>query len=252
MFWITICWPALMSTFARPSARRSVVTFLNTVGGRPPRELLLGALASAPLCPLRYPFVVIRITSMPLVRTIYFSAATRASLYTIMTAYDKRPDEALASLVSTLPSEETVEPAAQLDEAHAERQLLWHSVIEGTEYPPQDLPVSSLRHGRGITPDDGDGDDEDALARKRMDVHRVIAASVDKCVREGLLQTHMGARARGSCDPCDSGGQHGRSGPNPPCGTSSGSWVILPRRLGTLHEFTDTKADRRKSGSGHE
>ena len=34
--------------------------------------------------------------------------------------------------------------------------------------------------------------------------------------------------------PCDSGGQHGTSGPDPPYGTSSGLWVILPWRLGEL------------------
>ena len=111
-----------------------------------------------------------------------------------MTAYDKRPDEALASLVSTLPSEETVEPVAQLEEAHAERQLLWHSVIEGTENAPQDLPVSSLRHGTGITLDDGDGDDEHALGRKRIDVHRVIAASVDKCACARVFYKRRWAR----------------------------------------------------------
>ena len=33
---------------------------------------------------------------------------------------------------------------------------------------------------------------------------------------------------------------------------SSDWWVILPWRLGTLHEFTGTLAFRRNSGSGHE
>ena len=48
-------------------------------------------------------------------------------------------------------------------------------------------------------------------------------------------------------DPWDSGGQHGRSVPNPPYGTSSGFWVILPWRLGYEHEFTGTQAVRRNS-----
>ena len=34
----------------------------------------------------------------------------------------------------------------------------------------------------------------------------------------------------------DSGGQHGRSGPNPPNGASSGWWVILPWRPGAVHQ----------------
>ena len=37
-------------------------------------------------------------------------------------------------------------------------------------------------------------------------------------------------------DLWDSGGEHGRSGPNPPYGASSGWWVILPWRLGAVHE----------------
>ena len=42
------------------------------------------------------------------------------------------------------------------------------------------------------------------------------------------------------------------SWPNPPCRTFSGWWVILPWRLGTVHESTDTLAVRRNSGPGHE
>ena len=37
-------------------------------------------------------------------------------------------------------------------------------------------------------------------------------------------------------DPCDSGGTHGRSAPNPPYGASSGWWVIFPWRLGEVQE----------------
>ena len=35
-------------------------------------------------------------------------------------------------------------------------------------------------------------------------------------------------------------------------GSFSGWWVILPWRLGTVHESTDTLAVRRNSGPGHE
>ena len=35
-------------------------------------------------------------------------------------------------------------------------------------------------------------------------------------------------------------------------GTSSGWWVILPWRLGAVHEIIGTQAARRNSGSGHE
>ena len=53
-------------------------------------------------------------------------------------------------------------------------------------------------------------------------------------------------------DLCDTGGQHGRSGPNLPHGTSSGWRVILPWRLGAVHEFPGTFAARRNSGPGYE
>ena len=55
----------------------------------------------------------------------------------------------------------------------------------------QDLLASSLRHGRSITPDDGDGDDEHPLAMGTK-VQNIITASIDKCVHEGLLQMHEG------------------------------------------------------------
>ena len=38
-------------------------------------------------------------------------------------------------------------------------------------------------------------------------------------------------------DPCDSGGWHGSSGPNPSYGTSSGWWVTLPWRLGPVNPW---------------
>ena len=44
----------------------------------------------------------------------------------------------------------------------------------------------------------------------------------------------------------------GWSGPNPPYETTCGWWVILPWRLGVVHEFIGTWAARRNSGSGRE
>ena len=48
------------------------------------------------------------------------------------------------------------------------------------------------RHARGITPDDGDGDDEHPHTRKRTKIQGVITAYIDLGVREGLLQMHEG------------------------------------------------------------
>ena len=48
---------------------------------------------------------------------------------------------------------------------------------------------------------------------------------------------------------CDSGGWHGRSGPNAPYGTFSCWWVFLPWRLWSVHESTvASDAARRTSG----
>ena len=86
----------------------------------------------------------------------------------IMTEHDARTDAALARLVSTLPTNAAQLLLGQLDEPLAERELLWHNVLSGTEDAMQGPPSPPLRHARGITPDDGDGDDEHPLARKRL------------------------------------------------------------------------------------
>ena len=54
----------------------------------------------------------------------------------------------------------------------------------------QDLPTLPLGHARGITPDDGDGDDEHSLAPKRLKIQALITACVDTSVYLGLLQMH--------------------------------------------------------------
>ena len=56
----------------------------------------------------------------------------------------------------------------------------------------RDLPPSAPRHARGITPDDGDGDEEHPHTRKRTKVQSIITAHIDSGVREGLLQMHEG------------------------------------------------------------
>ena len=51
----------------------------------------------------------------------------------------------LARLVSTLPTNAAQLLLGQLDEALAERELLWHNVLSGTEDAMQDLPHSISR-----------------------------------------------------------------------------------------------------------
>ena len=76
----------------------------------------------------------------------------------------------------------------------------------------RDQPRPAHRHARGITPDDGDGDDEHPHTRKRTKVQGIITACIDSGVREGLLQMHEGegswaARTR-FAELCDSDVDH--------------------------------------------
>ena len=120
----------------------------------------------------------------------HFCAATGASRQTIMAEYDARTDEALSRLASTLPTATALDLLAKLDEAYAESHLSWQNVLSGSEPAMRDQPSPAPRHARGITPDDGDGDDEHPHTRKRTKIQGVITAYIDSGVREGLLQMH--------------------------------------------------------------
>ena len=54
----------------------------------------------------------------------------------------------------------------------------------------QDQPTPSLRHARGITLDDGEGDDEHPLARKRLKIQALVTACADTSVHSGMLHMH--------------------------------------------------------------
>ena len=137
-------------------------------------------------------FVASRILSRPLVATMvdHFCAAIGASRQTIMAEYDARTDEALSRLASTLPTATALDLLAKLDEAYAEYHLSWQNVLSGSEPAMQDQPPPAPRHARGITPDDGDGDEEHPHSPKRAKIQGVITACLDSGIREGLLQMH--------------------------------------------------------------
>ena len=126
-------------------------------------------------------FVASRILSRPLVVTMvdHFCAAIGASRETIMAEYDTRTDEALSRLVHTLPTAAALELLGKLDEALAESHLLWQNVLSGSNPAMRDLPPSAPRHARGITPDDGDGDEEHPHTRKRTKIQSIITAHID-------------------------------------------------------------------------
>ena len=120
----------------------------------------------------------------------HLCAAIGASRQIIMAEYDARTDEALSRLASTLPTATALDLLAKLDEAYAECHLSWQNVLSGSEPAMQDQPPPAPRHARGITPDDGDGDDEHPHSRRRIKIQGVITACIDSGVREGLLQMH--------------------------------------------------------------
>ena len=88
----------------------------------------------------------------------------------------------VVDLVATLPPNAAQLLLGQLDEALAERELSWRNVLSGVEEAMQDQPTPSLRHARGITQDDGDGDDEHLLALKRLKIQVLITTCVDTSV----------------------------------------------------------------------
>ena len=65
----------------------------------------------------------------PLVSTM---VAVSAPSQSITAKYDTRRDEALSRLVSTLPAAVAQNLVTQLDEALAERELLWRSALKST------------------------------------------------------------------------------------------------------------------------
>ena len=129
-------------------------------------------------------FVASRIMCRPLVSTLvdHFSAVPLGSRSWLNTTRAlTKPSRAL----SQPPTNAAQLLVAQLDEAFAERELLWRSVLSGTEDAMENLPSPSLRHARGITPDDGDRDDEHPLARKRLKIQALVTTCVDTGVHQG-------------------------------------------------------------------
>ena len=132
--------------------------------GRPPQASPAAGWASARHSDCAA-FVASRIMCRPLVSTMvdHFSLAFGVANQLIMAEYDARTDAALTRLVSTLPP---TRPSFYWDSLTKP----WLIVSFLAQRPLWDRGRHpSLRHARGITPDDGDGDDEHPLARKRED-----------------------------------------------------------------------------------
>ena len=91
-------------------------------------------------------------------------------------------DNALANLVHL---DTACELLDHLDEPLAEKQHVWRNACDGKELPATEADASlPPRLGRGLTPVDGDVDDEHPHARQRMHVQEIITSRVDK----GLIE----------------------------------------------------------------
>ena len=147
-------------------------------GGRPPQVLQLDAWDCAP-------------PSLWLCRPLWRAASYLVPSWSLWWITSAQPlAEYDARLASTLPTATALDLLAKLDEAYAESHLSWQNVLSGSEPAMRDQPPPAPRHARGITPDDGDGDDEHPHTRRRTKIQGVITAYIDSGVHGGLLQMH--------------------------------------------------------------
>ena len=94
-------------------------------------------------------FVASRFTSRPLVTTMvqHYVAATGEQFDKIMSAYDSRTEDALITLVSTLPPDVGLGIVEKLADAADEATLRWQAIVDGEE-EPMDLTGRAV-DGRG-------------------------------------------------------------------------------------------------------
>ena len=105
-----------------------------------------------------------------------------------MLAYDRRTEDALVTVVDELPPDSSVELLDKLKDCAAEAALRWQDILDGTdERQPSGNPA---RRNIGITPSDGDGDQEhpSAPALGSIGIQKLITAATDTCLRESLYQ----------------------------------------------------------------
>ena len=146
-------------------------------------------------------FVASRIASRPLVRTMVeqYAAATGASADNIMVAYDRRSEDALVTLVSSLPPESGGKLIEELDVHASECALAWTAIIEGEEDPADvsgQASAARARPGASITPRDGEGDVEHPTGAQHgrgQRIQHVITSYCDEGLREGLRQHYATA-----------------------------------------------------------
>ena len=113
--------------------------------------------------------------------------ATGAPPPLLQRTYDRRAEDAVLSLVSTLPPNSGALLLQRLDQGMGERDLLWCSLCHGEEAAPSSSQASSCER-RGITPEDGDGDPAFPHSQQRMHLQRIISGHVDDGLRATLLQ----------------------------------------------------------------
>ena len=141
-------------------------------------------------------FVASRISSRPLVQTMveHYVMATGASADVIMRAYDSRTEDAISSLVGSLPTDIGINLLDDLANLGAEASAHWQAIVDGNDEP---IDTSGRAvDGRGypraaITPADGEEDPEHPDSKssgRALRIQSYITAVLDTCIRDDLRQ----------------------------------------------------------------
>ena len=146
-------------------------------------------------------FIASRFTSRPLVSTMvqHYVDATGERFDKIMSAYDLRSEDALITLVGTLPADVGAHIVEKVADAADEATLCWQAIVNGEE-EPMDTTGRAV-DGRGlpraaITPADGEGDAEHPTAAtlgKTLRLQNIITSALDASVRNDLRKHHQDA-----------------------------------------------------------
>ena len=141
-------------------------------------------------------FVASRVSSRPLVRTMvdHYATAIGASADVIMRAYDRRTEDAIISLVGSMPTDIGINLLDDLANLGDEASTHWQAILDGNDEPID--AVGRAVDGRGypraaITPADGEDDPEHPDSKslgRTLRIQSYITAVVDADIRDDLRQ----------------------------------------------------------------
>ena len=127
----------------------------------------------------------------------HYVDATGEQFNKIMSAYDSRTEDALISLVGTLPADVGVGIVEKLADAADQVTLCWQAIVDGEEEPLDTTGRAVDEPGFprvAITPADGEGDAEHPTAAtlgKTLRLQMLITSALDASVRNDLRKHHQ-------------------------------------------------------------